>query len=364
MGTGYARPLVVATDASQFIGVYLETNDNSQGVAGTIVYDPVNLKSSFVRIARRGIFAFTQTGITVTSIGQCRSGSRTIKTVTTTPGRESSPGLVVAIDEQNGKAWVDIENAVRPIRGGGLRVITADGAIAPHTPATYMITKAGVAAMTLAAPTTVVDDGLIITVVSSTANAHTRSPLRALLQDRHRHGQPRERMPPSRVPSFQLMAYARSLVRDGQHGSHAHVIGIFRNWDSAGRAIRGSPEPLPNFSSIWHVSDRLARFTLKKANQHMATTRGDRQCGIEGSDRYCGGYGCGDAAQPPPAHLLRAFRRTARTRGSRCRPTCPSRASSKGERSQQGKDVPVVINYNQQTYELTIELDSDLVRNG
>lgn len=171
MGTGYARPLLVGTDGHQFIGVYLETNDNSAGVAGTIVYDPLNLKSSFVRIARSGIFAFTQTGITQASVGlPCWFSDD--QTVTTTPGAVSA-GIIVAIDEQNSKAWVDISNAVRPIRGGGLQVISADGAVAPRTPATYVVTKAGVAAMTLAAPTATTDDGLIICITSNTANAHT-----------------------------------------------------------------------------------------------------------------------------------------------------------------------------------------------
>lgn len=35
-----------------------------------------------------------------------------------------------------------------------------------------------------------------------------------------------------------------------------------------------------------------------------------------------------------------------------------------GERSSQGKDVPIIINYNQQTYELTIELDANLVKDA
>lgn len=54
-----------------------------------------------------------------------------------------------------------------------LAALTTNGAIAPHTPATYVITKAGVLADTLAAPTATTDDGLIITVTSNTANAHT-----------------------------------------------------------------------------------------------------------------------------------------------------------------------------------------------
>src|SRR5688572_11100813 len=51
-------------------------------------------------------------------------------------------------------------------------LLTVDGAIAPATPATYVITKAGVYAGTLAAPA-VADNGKVIRVTSATANAHT-----------------------------------------------------------------------------------------------------------------------------------------------------------------------------------------------
>lgn len=51
--------------------------------------------------------------------------------------------------------------------------ITADGAITPSIPRKYAVTKAGVAAMTLAAPTVTTDDGVVIVVSSNTANAHT-----------------------------------------------------------------------------------------------------------------------------------------------------------------------------------------------
>lgn len=47
-------------------------------------------------------------------------------------------------------------------------------AIPPSTNnAFYLVTKAGVQAMTLAAPVSVIDDGKRITVQSNTANAHT-----------------------------------------------------------------------------------------------------------------------------------------------------------------------------------------------
>lgn len=51
--------------------------------------------------------------------------------------------------------------------------LTTNGAIGPHTAAFYLISKAGVLADTLAAPTATTDDGKIIWIVSATAYAHT-----------------------------------------------------------------------------------------------------------------------------------------------------------------------------------------------
>lgn len=55
----------------------------------------------------------------------------------------------------------------------GLVALTTNGAIAPSTPASYVITKAGVLAATLAAPVAGTDDGKVILITSATANAHT-----------------------------------------------------------------------------------------------------------------------------------------------------------------------------------------------
>jgi hypothetical protein len=63
--------------------------------------------------------------------------------------------------------------AVAALGGAPFTPITASGAINPHQSANYMITKAGVAAMTLGAPTTGADDGVVIAVYSNTAYAHT-----------------------------------------------------------------------------------------------------------------------------------------------------------------------------------------------
>jgi hypothetical protein len=51
--------------------------------------------------------------------------------------------------------------------------ISASGAINPHAAAAYIITKPGIAVLTLAAPTVGVDDDKVITISSSTLYAHT-----------------------------------------------------------------------------------------------------------------------------------------------------------------------------------------------
>lgn len=53
-------------------------------------------------------------------------------------------------------------------------VVTADGAISiPTVNTTYFVTKAGVAAMTIVAPTATTHDGIRLTFISTTAQAHT-----------------------------------------------------------------------------------------------------------------------------------------------------------------------------------------------
>lgn len=51
--------------------------------------------------------------------------------------------------------------------------LSVNGAINPSLAAAYMFTKAGVLAMTLAAPVVTLDDGKTIKMSSNTANAHT-----------------------------------------------------------------------------------------------------------------------------------------------------------------------------------------------
>jgi hypothetical protein len=172
-GVGYATPLVITTAGMLFIGVCLETSDNTNGVAGTINEGaPGSGYSSFVRVARKGSFAFNQSGITQASIGQ-KVWFSDDNTITLTPG-EVLAGIITTIDEQNSVAWVDITNAVFPAAQDGWIALSGSAdAISPHTSGNYIITKAGVDAMTLAAPTATVDDSKTIVISSSTLHAHT-----------------------------------------------------------------------------------------------------------------------------------------------------------------------------------------------
>jgi hypothetical protein len=64
-------------------------------------------------------------------------------------------------------------DAIQKLGGAPIVLVSASGAIDPHTPNRYFINKAGVAALTLAAPTAGADDGLTLLFNSTTANAHT-----------------------------------------------------------------------------------------------------------------------------------------------------------------------------------------------
>lgn len=64
-------------------------------------------------------------------------------------------------------------DAIQKLLAAALVPLAASGAIDPHSANRYIITKAGVAALTLAAPEAGADDGLLIQIASATANAHT-----------------------------------------------------------------------------------------------------------------------------------------------------------------------------------------------
>ena len=66
------------------------------------------------------------------------------------------------------------QDAADSLLAGAFNVISASGAIDPHTPARYVITKSTAAALlTLAAPTAGADDGVELEFISTSAEAHT-----------------------------------------------------------------------------------------------------------------------------------------------------------------------------------------------
>lgn len=79
--------------------------------------------------------------------------------------------------------------AATALQQGAPTPITASGAVSPHQPGIYYITKAGVAALTLAAPTVGIDDNVVIEFISTTANAHTiTTPAAGNIQDGNTSG--------------------------------------------------------------------------------------------------------------------------------------------------------------------------------
>lgn len=165
IGTGYGTPLVPTNVAHQFIGVWTETYNNTNGTAG----------GYFTKVKRKGIWAFSQTGTTITAahIGKNAYFSDD-NTVTLSEGTTLA-GVICAVDAA-ANVWVDIENAVRGSSLSGKDWIALSGttdAINPHSEANYIVTGSAVDAMTLAAPTSGIDDGVEIFVSSNTAYAHT-----------------------------------------------------------------------------------------------------------------------------------------------------------------------------------------------
>ena len=98
------------------------------------------------------------------------AGTDTINGIATATGISQAPGTTARYICYVAGNWVVSDSSLTstaPI------ALTTNGAIPPHVQATYVITKAGVLADTLAAPTATTDDGIVIQIFSNTANAHT-----------------------------------------------------------------------------------------------------------------------------------------------------------------------------------------------
>lgn len=173
-GTGYATTLAIATAGMRFYGISLDESDNSNGTPGTFTYNaPLMGYSPFVRLAIKGLFAFNTSG---TAMTQANIGAKVWfaddNTVTLTPGAVYA-GKLRVIDE-SGVFWFQIDDAVSsPEQAGWVALAGSTDAIPAHSSGNYIVTTAGVDAMTLAAPTATTDDGITIVVSSGTANAHT-----------------------------------------------------------------------------------------------------------------------------------------------------------------------------------------------
>jgi hypothetical protein len=78
---------------------------------------------------------------------------------------------------------------LQALLGSDAMALTVNGAVDPHTPQVYMLNKAGVLALTLAAPTAGSDDGVLLRFISTTANAHTiTTPAAGNIQDGNNSG--------------------------------------------------------------------------------------------------------------------------------------------------------------------------------
>ncbi|MDE2022400.1 MAG: hypothetical protein KGI71_05830, partial [Patescibacteria group bacterium] len=98
------------------------------------------------------------------------AGTDTINGIATATGISQAAGATAVYTCNAAGNW---EVPIGSLFSPSPVALTTNGAIPPHAAQTYVITKAGVLAETLAAPTAGTDDGLQIVVTSNTANAHT-----------------------------------------------------------------------------------------------------------------------------------------------------------------------------------------------
>jgi len=97
-------------------------------------------------------------------------GAETVNSIATATGWTQSAKTVVIYTCNVAGNW---ESYLSGSTTASIVALTTNGAINPKASQTYVITKAGVLADTLAAPVATTDDGVIITITSDTANAHT-----------------------------------------------------------------------------------------------------------------------------------------------------------------------------------------------
>ncbi len=99
------------------------------------------------------------------------AGTDTINAIATATGISHGVGQIATYFCTIAGNW--IVQFSQPQQAGLVSLTGATDAVPAHVAHTYVVNKAGVDAMTLAAPTATTDDGLQITIYSNTANAHT-----------------------------------------------------------------------------------------------------------------------------------------------------------------------------------------------
>lgn len=98
------------------------------------------------------------------------AGTDTINSIATATGISQGINTVAVFVCTVAGNW---EVPLTALQSSTPQTLSSNGAIPSHVGHTYVITKAGVLADTLAAPTAGADDGIEITLTSNTANAHT-----------------------------------------------------------------------------------------------------------------------------------------------------------------------------------------------
>lgn len=130
---------------------------------GVSSWTPINVFAMLRALVNNGCPILTNSGPPVSGASGTYAG-------------QAGPGTLL-IDYLNGVLYINASTLASPlwgvVFGAAPSLLSVNGAINSHLSRTYVITKAGVYAGTLAAPTAGADDGAYIDITSDTANAHT-----------------------------------------------------------------------------------------------------------------------------------------------------------------------------------------------
>lgn len=172
LGTGYSgslQTLSFLTGVTAFAGggqgsavalTALINRVSTVATAGDSVKLPASAPGLAITVINRGANPMQVFG----------AGTDTINGIATATGISQGVGTAATFVCSVAGNW---EVPITSLQSSAPVALAVNGAIPSHTGHTYVITKAGVLADTLAAPTATTDDGIEITITSNTANAHT-----------------------------------------------------------------------------------------------------------------------------------------------------------------------------------------------